>query len=196
MTFSASANPIAYQGATPVFVDSEPSTWNMDPALLDEAIQDRLAKGKKPKAIIVVHLYGMPAKMDEILSVGDRAFQQKAFDRLRAEVARGIPAVLVSHQLERVAALCPRAVLLVRGAVRFDGPAPECIAAYVASTHHDASEGGATCPVHLSAITLVSGTSGLIRPRSTGLSSDLSHHTRLQTGSGLPPWRPPATESA
>lgn len=69
MTFSASANPIAYQGAIPVFVDSEPDTWNMCPVHLREAIRDRFAKGKKPKAIIVVHLYGMPAKMEEILQV-------------------------------------------------------------------------------------------------------------------------------
>ncbi|MDR3011476.1 MAG: DegT/DnrJ/EryC1/StrS family aminotransferase [Sphingobacterium sp.] len=69
MTFSASANPIAYQGAIPVFVDSEPDTWNMCPIRLKEAICDRFAKGKKPKAIVVVHLYGMPAKMDEILAV-------------------------------------------------------------------------------------------------------------------------------
>ncbi|QQT53181.1 DegT/DnrJ/EryC1/StrS family aminotransferase [Sphingobacterium multivorum] len=69
MTFSASANPIAYQGAIPVFVDSEVDTWNMCPIALKEAIRDRFANGKKPKAIIVVHLYGMPAKMDEILAV-------------------------------------------------------------------------------------------------------------------------------
>lgn len=69
MTFSASANPIKYQGAVPVFVDSEFDTWNMDPNALREAIRDRFSKGKKPKAIIVVHLYGMPAKMDEILAV-------------------------------------------------------------------------------------------------------------------------------
>jgi len=69
MTFSASANPIAYQGAIPVFVDSEADTWNMCPIALKDAIRDRFANGKKPKAIIVVHLYGMPAKMDEILSV-------------------------------------------------------------------------------------------------------------------------------
>jgi len=68
-TFSASANPIRYQGATPVFVDSEPDTWNMSPAFLEEAIRDRIKKGKKPKAIIPVHLYGMPAKMDEILEI-------------------------------------------------------------------------------------------------------------------------------
>ena len=71
-TFSASANPIVYQGATPVFVDSEPDTWNMDPTLLEEAIRDRLRRtGKKPKAIIAVHLYGMPAKMKEIAKIAD-----------------------------------------------------------------------------------------------------------------------------
>ena len=69
-TFSASANPITYQGAKPVFVDSEPDTWNMDPALLRKAIEDRIQKtGRKPKAIIPVHLYGMPAKMDEIIAI-------------------------------------------------------------------------------------------------------------------------------
>jgi len=68
-TFSATANPIVYQGATPVFVDSEADTWNIDPELLEIAIKDRISKGKKPKAIIVVHLYGMPAKINEILSI-------------------------------------------------------------------------------------------------------------------------------
>ena len=69
-TFCASANPVTYLGATPVFVDSEEETWNMDPALLETAIQDRIKKTrKKPKAIIPVHLYGMPAKMDEILAI-------------------------------------------------------------------------------------------------------------------------------
>jgi dTDP-4-amino-4,6-dideoxygalactose transaminase len=72
MTFSASANPIVYQGATPVFIDSEPDTWNMSPQFLEEAIVDRIAKGKKPKAVICVHLYGMPAKMDEIQEICDR----------------------------------------------------------------------------------------------------------------------------
>jgi dTDP-4-amino-4,6-dideoxygalactose transaminase len=71
-TFSASANPIAYQGAKPVFVGSEPDTWNMSPRLLRKAIEDRIAKtGKKPKAIIPVHLYGMPARMNEILTIAD-----------------------------------------------------------------------------------------------------------------------------
>lgn len=72
MTFSASANPIAYQGATPVFVDSEEETWNMSPKYLEAAIQDRLEQGKKPKAIIVVHLYGMPAQMDRIMEIADK----------------------------------------------------------------------------------------------------------------------------
>lgn len=72
MTFSASANPIAYLGATPVFVDSEADTWNMSPALLEQAIQDRIAKGKTPKAIIPVHLYGMPAKINEIQIIADK----------------------------------------------------------------------------------------------------------------------------
>jgi len=73
MTFSASANPIVYQGATPVFVDSERGTWNMDPALLEEAIKDRIAKtGRKPKAIIPVYLYGMPGMIDEIMEIARR----------------------------------------------------------------------------------------------------------------------------
>jgi dTDP-4-amino-4,6-dideoxygalactose transaminase len=72
MTFSASANPIRYQGAIPVFVDSEADTWNMSPAHLEAAIKDRIANGKKPKAIIPVHLYGMPANMPEIMAIADR----------------------------------------------------------------------------------------------------------------------------
>lgn len=71
-TFSATANPIAYQGATPVFVDSESLTWNMDPDLAEEAIKQQIAKGKKPKALVVVHLYGMPAQMDKLLEICQR----------------------------------------------------------------------------------------------------------------------------
>lgn len=73
-TFSASANPIVYQGATPVFVDSEKDTWNMDPAALSEALADLKAKGEleKVKAIIPVHLYGMPAKMKEIMALANQ----------------------------------------------------------------------------------------------------------------------------
>ena len=72
MTFSASANPILYQGATPIFIDSEPKTWNLCPIYLEQAIKDRVAKGKKPKAIIVVHLYGMPAKIDQISTIAQK----------------------------------------------------------------------------------------------------------------------------
>ena len=72
MTFSASANPILYQGATPIFVDSEPETWNLCPIALKEAIVDTIAKGKKPKAIIAVHLYGIPYKIDQIRAVADK----------------------------------------------------------------------------------------------------------------------------
>ena len=72
-TFCASANPIKYLGATPVFVDSEPDTWNMSPELLVEAIEDRIAKtGRKPKAIVPVYLYGMPAKLNEIMAVAEK----------------------------------------------------------------------------------------------------------------------------
>ncbi|WP_294183743.1 aminotransferase class I/II-fold pyridoxal phosphate-dependent enzyme [uncultured Sphingobacterium sp.] len=72
MTFSASANPIAYCGATPVFVDSEPETWNICPKSLEVAIQDRIAKGKTPKAIIAVHLYGMPYKIEEVQAISEK----------------------------------------------------------------------------------------------------------------------------
>ena len=72
MTFSASANPILYQGAIPVFIDSESDTWNICPDNLEMAIKDRIKKGKKPKAIITVHLYGTPYKVDEIHAIADR----------------------------------------------------------------------------------------------------------------------------
>ena len=68
-TFSASANPIAYQGATPVFVDSELETWNIEPQALEAALQDRIAKGKKPKAAVACSLYGMPAKINRIIAI-------------------------------------------------------------------------------------------------------------------------------
>jgi dTDP-4-amino-4,6-dideoxygalactose transaminase len=71
ITFSASANPIAYQGAIPVFIDSEKDTWNMDPILLKTALEEAKQIGNLPKAIIVVHLYGMPAKMDKIFSIAN-----------------------------------------------------------------------------------------------------------------------------
>ena len=71
-TFSASANPIVYQGAIPVFIDSEEDTWNMDPVILEQAIKHYLSIGKKPKAIIPVHLYGMPAKLDAIMALASQ----------------------------------------------------------------------------------------------------------------------------
>ncbi|QIL77185.1 DegT/DnrJ/EryC1/StrS family aminotransferase [Hymenobacter sp. HDW8] len=70
-TFVATANPIVYLSATPVFVDSEPQTWNMCPVRLREAIEDRLRHGKKPKALLLVHLYGMPAQLREIIAIAD-----------------------------------------------------------------------------------------------------------------------------
>ena len=72
MTFSASANPIMYQDATPVFVDSERETWNLCPEQLERAIKDRIANGKKPKAIIAVHLYGMPYQHEEIKTLSEK----------------------------------------------------------------------------------------------------------------------------
>lgn len=72
LTFCGSTNPIVYCGATPVFVDSEPETWNLCPIALEEAIKDRIAKGKTPKAILAVHLYGMPYKVDEVHAVADK----------------------------------------------------------------------------------------------------------------------------
>jgi dTDP-4-amino-4,6-dideoxygalactose transaminase len=72
MTFSASANPILYQGATPVFIDSESETWNLCPIALEEAIVDSIAKGQKPKAIIAVHLYGIPYQVDAVRIVADK----------------------------------------------------------------------------------------------------------------------------
>jgi len=72
-TFCASSHPITYLGATPIFIDSEPETWNMDPDLLEQAIKDRIAKtGKAPKAIVPVALYGMPYKIDRIMEIADR----------------------------------------------------------------------------------------------------------------------------
>lgn len=72
MTFSASANPILYLGATPVFIDSETQTWNICPIVLEQAIQDRISKGKKPKAIIAVHLYGVPYQVEAVRAVADK----------------------------------------------------------------------------------------------------------------------------
>lgn len=72
LTFSATINPVLYLGATPVLIDSEPETWNMDPVLLEQAIVDRMALGKLPKAIVPVHIYGMPANIETIVEIGNR----------------------------------------------------------------------------------------------------------------------------
>jgi len=72
LTFSASANPIKYLGAEPIFIDSERDTWNISPTLLEKAITDRMAKGKKPKAIVAVHLYGMPYKINEVNTIANK----------------------------------------------------------------------------------------------------------------------------
>lgn len=72
MTFSASANPILYLGATPIFIDSEEQTWNLCPIAMEKAIQDRMNNGKKPKAIIAVHLYGVPYQIEAIREVADK----------------------------------------------------------------------------------------------------------------------------
>jgi len=88
-TFSATVNPIMYQGAIPVFVDSELETWNMCPVLLEEAILERIKKGKKPKAIIAVHLYGMPAKIVELKKIAKKfeiSFIEDAASALGSEV--------------------------------------------------------------------------------------------------------------
>ena len=71
-TFAASANPITYLGASPIFIDSEEETWNISPELLEKAIKDRLATGKKPKALVAVHLYGMPYKVDEVHAIAQK----------------------------------------------------------------------------------------------------------------------------
>ncbi|MFD2098847.1 DegT/DnrJ/EryC1/StrS family aminotransferase [Flagellimonas iocasae] len=71
-TFSASANPITYLGATPIFIDSEEDTWNISPTLLEVAIKERMEMGKKPKAIVAVHLYGMPYKVDEVNAISKK----------------------------------------------------------------------------------------------------------------------------
>ena len=71
-TFCGTSNPILYQGAIPVLIDSEKETWNLDPNLLEDAIKDRISKGKKPKALLLVHLYGMPAQLDEVIAVCKR----------------------------------------------------------------------------------------------------------------------------
>lgn len=101
---------------------------------------------------IAVHTEPDVLLVDEILSVGDRAFQSKAFARIAAEVRRGIPVVVVSHQLDRISELCQRALLLTGGRVAFDGPAAECIAAYMSHGPHDMDSAPGACPLSLNRI--------------------------------------------
>ena len=92
LTFSASVNPVVYQHAVPVLIDSESDTWNMCPETLEEAIKDRIAKGKKPKAIILVHLYGQPAKLDEVMTISGKygiPIIEDAAEALGAEYGSG-----------------------------------------------------------------------------------------------------------
>ena len=99
-TFAASANPITYLGASPVFVDSEPETWNMSPQLLRQAIEQRLSvTGKAPKAIVVVHLYGMPAQMDEIMSIASEYDIPVIEDAAEAmgSMYKGVPCGTIGH---------------------------------------------------------------------------------------------------
>lgn len=101
---------------------------------------------------IAVHTEPDVLLVDEILSVGDRAFQAKAFARIAAEVRRGIPVVVVSHQLDRISQLCQRALLLAGGRVVFDGPAAECVAAYMSSAPDDTDLAIGACPLSLDSI--------------------------------------------
>ncbi len=104
---------------------------------------------------IAVHTEPDVLLVDEVLAVGDRSFQTKAFARLTDEMKRGIPVVIVSHQLERVAAMCQRAVLLSRGTVAFDGPARDCVAAYVDGAHLPIGSEVGGCPVSIGALSIV-----------------------------------------
>ena len=98
---------------------------------------------------IAVHTEPDVLLVDEILAVGDRAFQAKAFERIAVEVRRGIPVVVVSHQLDRIASLCDRALLVASGRVAFDGSAAACVAAYMANAHLAAGTAVGPCPVVL-----------------------------------------------
>jgi len=106
---------------------------------------------------IAAHLDPDVLLVDEVLSVGDRAFQQRAFDRLSEVVRRGTPVVVVSHQLERVASLCNRAILLSEGTVAFEGPAAECVARYIEGVHLNAAPSEGACPVTIEHLELDGG---------------------------------------
>lgn len=113
---------------------------------------------------IAVHTEPDVLLVDEILSVGDRAFQTKAFARIAAEVRRGIPVVVVSHQLDRISELCQRALLLTGGRVVFDGPAAECVAAYMNHGQHAIDGVMGPCPLSLDAIEVLGHTPDVWAP--------------------------------
>ena len=121
-------------------------------AFLDTPVK-RYSSGMNARLGFAIAVHAEPDVLlvDEVLSVGDRAFQAKAFERLAQEVQRGIPVVMVSHQLERVAALCHRALLLRQGAVAFEGPARDCVAAYTDGSFAPPGDLGA-CPIRLDAL--------------------------------------------
>ncbi len=93
--------------------------------------------------------------VDEVLAVGDRAFQARAYGKLESEVRRGVPVVVVSHQLDRIAALCDRAILLSNGSAVFDGSARECVAAYIDGVHLSAPGEHGPCPIALTGLQLI-----------------------------------------
>ncbi len=113
---------------------------------------------------IAVHTEPEVLLVDEILAVGDRAFQAKAFGRISEEVQRGIPVIVVSHQLDRIATLCQRALLIAGGRVAFDGPATECIAAYMANAHLAVGTIVGACPISLDELQALGPTPDLWQP--------------------------------
>lgn len=144
---------------------------------------------------IAVHAEPDVLLVDEILSVGDRAFQAKAFERLAAEVRRGIPVVVVSHQLERIGALCQRAILLSHGTVAFAGPAPECVAAYIAQGARGAEQEAGPSPVTLTTLTLAGGPICAPGARVTlHLGGELRAHAREELTLGIRIWSLPTEQ--
>ena len=113
---------------------------------------------------IAVHTEPEVLLVDEILAVGDRAFQARAFGRISEEVQRGIPVVVVSHQLDRIATLCQRALLIAGGRVTFEGPATECIAAYMANAHLAVGTIVGACPISLDELQALGPTPDLWQP--------------------------------
>jgi hypothetical protein len=106
---------------------------------------------------VAAHLDPDVLLIDEVLSVGDRAFQQKAFRHLSEVVQRGAPVVVVSHQLERVSTFCHRALLMAEGTVVFEGPAAECVSRYIEGAHLQEPNQNNACPVAIDRLDLAGG---------------------------------------